>query len=54
MDHRVLVVDDDPLFCGFVEMCLGELGFACYVAESPDEAVQKAIRYRPQCVVLDL
>ncbi len=53
MSKRILIVDDDPMFRRFAEVCLQELGLDCRSAASLEEAKQAIEDFDPYCVVLD-
>ena len=50
----VLVVDDDLDIARYVELNLSLEGFAVHVAHDGEEAVTKAVRLRPDIVLLDV
>lgn len=52
--HRVLVVDDDPLMTEFVKLRLGQEGFAVEIAHDAKEALAGALRTRHHVFLLDL
>jgi CheY-like chemotaxis protein len=50
----LLVVEDDDKFASIVRDLSRELGFQCLVAETADEALKLARRFKPSAVVLDV
>jgi len=52
--ERVLVVDDDPTVAEVVSSYLQRAGYAVEVVEDGSAAVDVAVRWRPDLVVLDL
>ncbi len=51
---RLLLVDDDPAIHEFLESELGQLGYSVEHAMSGAEGLDRAIRARPDALVLDL
>lgn len=52
--ERVLIVDDDAAYRTSVSALLGRAGYAIDEADSAEEALACARRYRPSCVLLDV
>lgn len=52
--HRVLLVEDDEAFRIFCRVAFEAAGFEVLQARDGTAAVEKALRDRPDCVVLDL
>ncbi|MCK6482058.1 MAG: response regulator transcription factor [Planctomycetes bacterium] len=52
--HRVLLVEDDDAFRIFCRVALEAAGYEVIQARDGSVAVEKALRERPDCVVLDL
>jgi len=52
--HRVLLVEDDDAFRIFCRVALEAAGYEVLQARDGTAAVEKALRDRPDCVVLDL
>ncbi|HEU4333671.1 MAG TPA: response regulator transcription factor [Candidatus Eisenbacteria bacterium] len=52
--HRVLLVEDDEAFRIFCRVALEAAGYEVLQARDGTAAVEKALRDRPDCVVLDL
>src|SRR6476620_9414300 len=51
---QVMVVDDDPAMCTFLETFLADRGYAVVTASSGEEAVRKYTQSRPAAVILDV
>lgn len=51
---RVLLVDDEPHFTGFVAEYLGDKGFDVLVAATGEEALAGISQFRPHIVLLDM
>lgn len=51
---RILIVDDDKDFASTLAFSLEERGFACSIAPDGPTALQKAVRERPDLILLDL
>jgi CheY-like chemotaxis protein len=51
---RVLLVDDEPNFTGFVAEYLGDKGFDVLVASTGEEALAGVSHFRPHIVLLDM
>ena len=51
---RVLVVDDEPEITEIVETFLTESGYDVAVENSSNKAVEKARKYRPDVILLDI
>lgn len=52
--NTILIVDDDGIFCSFVEALLGDAGFETLVARSVEEAVKTARDKRPDAAIIDV
>ncbi|MFT4075456.1 MAG: response regulator [Asticcacaulis sp.] len=50
----VLVVDDDPMVTDYVHLVLGSLGYDVKVADSGLRGLAYIVKYRPDCILLDL
>lgn len=50
---RVLVLDDDPVICRGMVQLLNDWGCACEASQSIEEAIQRALTFRPDIVVSD-
>ena len=51
---RVLLVDDEPNFTGFVAEYLGDKGFDILVASTGEEALAGVTHFQPHIVLLDM
>ncbi|MBC7234446.1 MAG: response regulator [Chloroflexi bacterium] len=51
---KILVIDDDSLFCQMTAAILGSRGYQVEVATSRDEGLSKMEASRPDLVVLDV
>ncbi len=51
---RVLLVDDEPNFTGFVAEYLGDKGFDVLVASTGEEALAGVSQFQPHIVLLDM
>ncbi|MCL6635001.1 MAG: response regulator transcription factor [Peptococcaceae bacterium] len=54
MPYRILTVDDDPKILKVLQHALSREGFEVISAASGEEALEKARRFHPDLVVLDL
>ena len=52
--RTILVVEDDPRFSGILRDLAHEMGFQCIVAQSANDGLAAAIRYRPSAILLDV
>jgi CheY-like chemotaxis protein len=52
--HRVLLVDDDPLFVKVTQLVLNSAGYDVMTAKGGSEALGLMRRHRPDLVVLDI
>lgn len=52
--HTILLVDDDPVFCGVITQKLESNGFAVITASDGSEAIQAARTLKPDLMVLDV
>lgn len=50
----LLLVDDDPTFCGVLKLALDKRGFDAHVATNLDEGVRLAEKIEPEFAVIDL
>jgi len=53
-DARLLVVEDEPSICELLAASLRYAGFDVVTAAAGTEAVEKAVRHRPDLIVLDI
>ncbi len=51
---RLLVVEDEPSICELLAASLRYAGFQVVTAAAGNEAVEKAVRHRPDLIVLDI
>lgn len=51
---RILIVDDDPLVCALLERSLGKEGFAVSIVHSGEAAIERALSFKPDLVILDV
>lgn len=51
---RLLLVDDDEVFCQVLERALGKRGFQVIVARTLEEGLTQATRLTPEYAVIDL
>jgi CheY-like chemotaxis protein len=51
---RVLVVDDSWTYLTYIATILAQQGFEVITAIDGDEAIEKALRDQPNCIVLDV
>ncbi|BCX87812.1 two-component system, response regulator RegA [Methylomarinovum tepidoasis] len=51
---RLLLVDDDEVFCEVLERALGKRGFQVIVARTLEEGLAQATRLTPEYAVIDL
>lgn len=51
---RILVIDDDPDFVGYVDIILSANGYRVYTAEGAEEGLQLARSVQPALVIVDL
>jgi diguanylate cyclase (GGDEF)-like protein len=54
MSETILVVDDEEDIANLVAINLAEEGYECHLAHRGDEAVDLAIKLRPDLIVLDV
>jgi len=54
MTARVLIVEDNALVSGALRVLLEASGYEIDVAQSVEEAVERATRWRPEVMLLDL
>jgi diguanylate cyclase (GGDEF)-like protein len=54
MAESILIVDDEPDIAGLVSINLEAEGYDCHVASRGDDALDLALKVRPDLVVLDL
>ncbi|RDB43163.1 DNA-binding response regulator [Halomonas sp. DQ26W] len=53
-DTRLLIIDDDEMFCHVLSRAMTRRGFEVNVAHDADQAMSLARRHRPQFATLDL
>ncbi len=51
---RILIIDDDPLSAKFYQSALNGSGFVCEILLNPLEAINKALTFNPDCILLDI
>ena len=51
---KILIIDDEPEITEIVETFLTEAGYKVAVENSPLKAVSKAIKFKPDIVLLDI
>ena len=51
---KILIIDDEPEITEIVETFLTEVGYKVAVENSPLKAVSKAIKFKPDIVLLDI
>ncbi|MBP3482886.1 MAG: response regulator transcription factor [Alistipes sp.] len=54
MAHRILLVDDETDILEFVGYNLAKEGYEVYTATDGAEAIEKAVKYRPHLILLDM
>ncbi|GAA3899442.1 response regulator transcription factor [Halomonas cibimaris] len=52
--QRLLIIDDDEMFCHVLSRALGRRGFDVRVAHDADEALALAVAHKPTMATLDL
>lgn len=52
--HRILIIDDEPDFCGILEAYLTRTGYDTLVANSAEEAFATLGHTQPDLVLLDV
>jgi two-component system, OmpR family, alkaline phosphatase synthesis response regulator PhoP len=52
--YKVLIADDDPSISKLLERTLRTDGYQVFVATDGEQAVDFAVKYRPDLVILDL
>ena len=52
--HRILIIEDEPDLLRGLEMNLTAEGFECSTASRGDTGVEKALRERPELILLDI
>ncbi|WNK18954.1 response regulator transcription factor [Halomonas piscis] len=52
--QRLLIIDDDDMFCHVLSRALGRRGYEISVAHDPDEALALAVEHKPTMATLDL
>ncbi|GAB2712014.1 response regulator transcription factor [Halomonas garicola] len=52
--QRLLIIDDDEMFCHVLSRALGRRGFEVSVAHDADEALALAVEHKPTMATLDL
>ncbi len=51
---KILVVDDSPTLSLFMTRALGKAGYQVITASNGNEGLQKMLRERPHCVIVDV
>jgi len=51
---KVLVIDDEPEITEIVQSFLGEAGYQVMVENSPINVIEKARRFKPDVILLDI
>jgi two-component system KDP operon response regulator KdpE len=54
LERKILVVDDEPAFAGFIARTLGHKGYLVYTAGNGRDALRLLFSRRPNLVILDL
>jgi len=54
LERKILVVDDEPAFAGFIARTLGQEGYLVYTAGNGRDALRLLFSRRPDLVILDL
>jgi DNA-binding response OmpR family regulator len=54
MQHKILIVDDDVNICELLRLYLEKDGFETLVANDGKTAVDYALKYSPDLVLLDI
>ncbi|MBN2347491.1 MAG: response regulator transcription factor [Bacteroidales bacterium] len=52
--YRVLIVDDEPDIVEFISYNLQKVGFDLYAAKNGKEAIEKAVKFKPHLILLDI
>jgi DNA-binding response OmpR family regulator len=52
--RKILLVDDDKPISSYLERKFTKLGYAVYVAEDGEEAINKAFSHLPDIILLDV
>jgi DNA-binding response OmpR family regulator len=53
-NHKILVIDDEPEITDIVKAFLTNAGYEVMVENSPVNAIEKARKYKPNLVLLDI
>ena len=53
-NHKILVIDDEPEITDIVKAFLANAGYQVMVENSPVNAVEKAKKFKPNLVLLDI
>lgn len=53
-NQKILVVDDDPNICELLRVYLNKDGFDTAIASDGEEAIESALRYKPDLILLDI
>lgn len=51
---RILIIDDEPLSAKLYQSALDGSGFICEIVLNPLEAINKALTFSPDCILLDI
>ena len=54
MAKTILIADDEPEQVATLQSLLTERGFKCIAAHSGESAVQKAVNFQPDLIILDI
>ena len=54
MSPKILIVEDDPDQCGFLEVLLKHQGYIVYTAHDGAEGVQQAALCKPDLIISDI
>ncbi|MFT3902561.1 MAG: response regulator transcription factor [Niabella sp.] len=52
--HKILIADDEPDILEILSYNLSHEGYEVITAKDGDEAIDKALRYKPQLIILDM
>ncbi|MBO7520391.1 MAG: response regulator transcription factor [Clostridia bacterium] len=53
-NQKILIVDDDPNICELLRVYLNKDGFDTAIASDGEEAIESALRYKPDLILLDI
>jgi DNA-binding response OmpR family regulator len=51
---KILVIDDEPEITDVIETFLAEAGYQCLTENTPQEAIDKARKFKPDVILLDI